>query len=214
MIAWTVIFIFPLALILAAPVKFYARVGDFRSGSCTLSITWLCGGVRFAAGPGWANISVGPFIVRNCPVGRNKKAPVKTRPSGTAKAGKQSTLKGLTGLRRHLNRELAAVLQRGVQRLWSALHLRVLGEAVFGLGDPYLTGIAYGFCAALGLAGNSGLVLTPDFEKAGFKGRITVQGKLFAGSILAIAASLLLSRPVLRLIWPLLRRKEEKEING
>jgi hypothetical protein len=211
MTAWAVILIIPLVLPWVFPVVFHARVETRRGLNCRVSISWLCGAVRFAAGPDGANIGVGPFTVKSFPMAPPEEHPVPRGPAPADAAGKKTGgLKRLLGYRKHLGPEVAPALLKALRRLWAALHLRVRGEAGFGFRDPCLTGMVYGLCAALGLAGNSGLILTPDFQCAGFRGCLSARGRLFAGRVLVIAASFLLSRPGLSLARTLLRREGGK----
>lgn len=210
MLVWVVIsiLILPLILILAAPFFFTMSIRRDEKNHYTTGVSWLWGGLTLKVENGRGTLLAGSFALKKILFDQAHSARKK-------KAKSKKSFRSITvfKIKEYLNTELITFLFKTLRQIWATLSIKLEGKATFGFEDPALTGLTYGFMAAVGLSGqHPGLKLTPDFLEAGFEGFLSVRGRFTVGTVLFILGRFLLSRPVRRLWWPWPRRKEvEKE---
>jgi hypothetical protein len=205
---WTVlsIILIPLLLFLVVPFSFVAQVRRDGINHFAASVSWLWGGVSLQAENTSGAFKAGPFTAKKFSFKQDSSAAKlkkKDRP-GKARRGKKTS-----SITQYLDADLVFAFLKSLYKAWAALSLRAEGRAVFGFEDPSLTGMVCGLLAAAGLySRHPALAITPDFLEPGFNGYLSLRGRFTVGMLLYIALKFLFSRPVRRLWWSWLRRKE------
>lgn len=211
MLVWGVIsiLILPIIFILAAPFSFTMMVRRDEKNHFTAGVSWLWGGLTLKVENGSGTLLAGSFALKK--ILFEQLATARKKKAQTKKSKSKKSFRSITAfkIKEYLNTELITFLLKTLRQIWATLSIKLEGNATFGFEDPALTGLTYGFMAAIGLSGqHPGLKLTPDFLEPGFEGFLSVRGRLTVGTMLFILGRFLLSRPVRRLWWPWPRRKE------
>lgn len=206
MLVWVVILILviPVILILTTPFSFSILVGRDEKNHFAAEVSWLWGGITLKFENGSGILLAGPLALKNFLIKGDESVPKKK-----TKSKKEHKSKRTLSAQHFFNTDLISSILKALRQIWSALSIKLKGEAAFGFEDPALTGLVYGFIATAGLSGqHPGLKLTPNFLEVGFTGFLSLRGRFIVGKVLFILGKSLLSRPVRRLWWQWLRRKE------
>lgn len=98
--------------------------------------------------------------------------------------------------------DFRAEVIRALRALSRAIHLKIRGEADFGLGDPGATGMVYGIAQSfMGSLGITELTLTPNFEEDVLRVEASMDAWFIPVAVLLILVRTVFSAPVRPLWW-------------
>ena len=115
-------------------------------------------------------------------------------------------------LQNTLNREVIASIRRFLQKIWKALRPQVFHiHVVYGLPDPYETAVINNVVLTLfAVWPHRTLHLEPVFQDSLLDATGTIKGSLVPIAFLAAALQLVLSKPIRRIWWPLVKQHRKK----
>lgn len=104
------------------------------------------------------------------------------------------------------SRELLTEARHFIAKLFKSLRLRLQISGVYGTDDPALTGLLAALMAALGTE-QVNINLNPDFSEQVLDVKGEASGRVVPIIIIGLAVRLLLSKPMRKLWWTLLKKK-------
>jgi hypothetical protein len=137
-----------------------------------------------------------------------QKPPPSTAPEPPRKKPSFSFSEAMQHLRETHIRELMAVIQRFLQKIWIALRPQTFNiKVVYGMPDPYETAMINNCLMALfAVWPHQALQLQPVFHDSLVDVSGNIKGSLIPMAFLAAALQLMLAKPVRRIWWPLIKK--------
>ncbi len=107
--------------------------------------------------------------------------------------------------------DFRAEVIRALRALSRAIHLKIRGEADFGLGDPGATGMVYGIAQSfMGSLGITELTLTPNFEEDVLRVKASMEAWFIPVAVLLILVRTVFSAQVRSLWWKREKARQSK----
>lgn len=202
------LFVLPLVL-LSVPLAFRARGGlSAEEQRLNLKLFWGWGLLALAVDAKGRKTSFSIKLAGIDLPGINKKPkaerPKKKNPKKTLpKKRPGASLPPITSV---LNRKMLAAVLGYLKRLLKSMGLKLKLRGIYGTDDPALTGLLTGVMAAL-KAEHYSLDLEPDFSGPIIDVSGETSGRVIPTLILWLTLRLILTKPVRRLWWALLKKK-------